>query len=155
MVVRVCRSPGQVSWPWTGLLLLPYLWGNYLASPATADSCFSQGQVVLVSHSCPVTSQYLHALLICCHSQPASSQHTAAVLLWLLAAYGWARCAIESHPISITPVIQLFQFSSRPEISLLCTLFLHLCSADPSISTIKKIKALVKKGCFGFFMSGF
>lgn len=111
---------------------LPYIWGNYLTSPAVADS---QGQV-LVIHTRPVT--------ISSPSQLMGSQGTAVLLCWVLTSYNLACCAVESHLISLSrhraPNCLLIHFSG-PKISTLCPLFLQTRYIDPSIKK-KKIKKI-------------
>lgn len=103
--------PGGVFWPPTGLLLLPDFCGDCFALPATADAFFSR----------PSRVSYLHVscdqpvLLIHCHSQTMSSQSTAAMLLWLLTACGWARMLLNpthfyhsSHSALPVPLLQKY-----------------------------------------------
>lgn len=103
----------EVSWPPTGLLLLPYFWGDCLGSlcfTCHSRCLFSQGQVVLV---------YLHlscdqpVLLIYCHSQTTSSQSTVVMLLWLPTACGWAHMLLNPSPF-----YQYLKYSSMYSFSL-------------------------------------
>lgn len=148
VVIKICRASGEVSWPWTGLLLLPYLWGNYLPSPATADSCFSQGQVVLVTYACPVTSQYLQALLIHPLSfsddeRPGHSSDAAPnpYSLWSGALHYWIPphfYQLQSSSSSSSPPLD----QKYPSYALLFSTFVVFIQPSKSL---RKYKRLLKK----------